>query len=95
MGSLRVTKKQIALLAAIRKGGDSGNFPDIDQVLKNLSYETTKQSLQFSIRALIKNGWVVKGDLEVRRGQERRVVFLTHAGYLIVNKYSKSGADVE
>jgi hypothetical protein len=93
---LRVTKKQILLLIAIRKGGELGEFPDIDQVLLNLDYETSKASIQFSIRALIKNNWVAKQELEPRRGQHRRVLSLTQEGYRIAEVHSKTqSADVE
>jgi hypothetical protein len=87
---LRVTKKQILLLIAIRKGGELGEFPDIDQVLSNLDYETSKASLQFSIRALIKNNWVTKQELEPRRGQKRRVLALTSEGYRIAESHIKT-----
>ncbi|MGZ8172596.1 MAG: hypothetical protein ACXWT0_01710 [Methylobacter sp.] len=78
---MRITNKQIALLAAIRKGGDNGEFTDLDQILANLDYDTTKQSLQFSLRALIKRGWAIKHEQETRRKQSRRVISLTALGY--------------
>jgi len=87
---LRVTKKQILLLTAIRRCGKYGEFPDIDQILHNLGYKTSKSSLQFSIRALVKNNWVTKQELELRRGQSRRVLSLTQEGYRIVETHTKT-----
>lgn len=90
---MRVTVKQTLLLAAIRKGNGRGGFADIDQVLFNLDYKTTKQSLQFSLRALIKHGLIEKRDLEPRRGQQRRILSLTKEGYRVAEACCKTGSD--
>ncbi|MGZ8497403.1 MAG: hypothetical protein ACXWXL_03270 [Candidatus Binatia bacterium] len=76
-------------------GDGAGRYPDLDQVLKNLSYETGKKSLQFSIRALIKNGWAEKLDLERRRGQDRRVLKLTPEGFRIVKPHLRDPMPVD
>jgi len=78
---LRVTKKQYLLINVIGTTNDDGDFLDIDQILDKLPYETSKQSLQFSIRALVKNGFAEKRGLEERRGQSRIVISLTKEGY--------------
>lgn len=44
---------------------------DLDRLLETLPYRTTKQSMQFTIRALIKNGLVFKGTYENRRKRQR------------------------
>lgn len=78
---MRVTKKQYLLINVIGTTNDDGDFLDIDQILDKLPYETSKQSLQFSIRALVKNGFAEKRGLEERRGQSRIVISLTKEGY--------------
>lgn len=78
---MRLTNKQKLLLKAICKGSGDGSPPDLDQILDNLEYETSKESLQFSIRKLIAKGLIEKRDLEHRRGQYRRVISLTKKGY--------------
>lgn len=87
---MRVTKKQIALITVIGATNDDGGFPDIDQILEKLPYVTTKQSLQFSLRALIKNGFAEKRGLELRRGQSRVVLSLTKEGYRMMQTHSVS-----
>lgn len=87
---MRLTKKQLSLIAAIQKGGERGELPDLNQILQNLNYETSKQSLQFSIRALVRKGVIEKRELEARRGQQRRVLSLTAAGYQIAAAHYKT-----
>jgi DNA-binding PadR family transcriptional regulator len=73
-----VTPYQLELLKAARAAHDAGAPLDLDQLLDTLSWEPSKESLQFTIRALIKRGLIVKSDLELRRGR-RRVSFLMTA----------------
>lgn len=73
-GSLTMTNKQIAIMQALIRGNPDGSFLDLDELLTALTYETTKQSLQFSIRALVKHGLIEKKGLELRRGHQRRVL---------------------
>lgn len=72
-----LTLKQVNILETIMKGDGSGGFIDLDQLLERISYETTKQSMQFSIRALIRRGLVEKKPRELRRGRKRVVYSLT------------------
>jgi hypothetical protein len=44
---------------------------DLDRLLEVLPYRTTKQSMQFTIRALIRNGLIFKSVYENRRGRQR------------------------
>lgn len=44
---------------------------DLDRLIEVLPYRTTKQSMQFTIRALIKNGLIFKANYENRRGRQR------------------------
>lgn len=74
----RLTVKQIQILQTIRKHWEAHYEDiDIDQLLDELPYETSKQSMQFSIRSLIKKGLILKVDCETRRGRSRRVIKIT------------------
>lgn len=79
---MKYTGKQMALLNLILKGNADGSFLDIDQLLEALPYETTKASLHFSIRALIKHGMVEKREREKRRLRMRCVLAPTSHAYL-------------
>ena len=73
-----LTDKQYRIMLVICDGNgkdDAGNFVpvDMDELLDRLSYRTTKQSMQFSIRYLMRRNLVEKGS-DVRRGA-RRVTF--------------------
>lgn len=81
---MRLTAKQIELLSVIVRGNGPGQPCDIDEIVERVRYETTKQSLQFSIRALIKHGLIEKKDLEKRRGRSRRPIAATAAGMAIL-----------
>lgn len=73
-----LTTKQIWILQTIRKHWERHHEDiDIDQLLESLPYETTKASVQFSIRALIKKGMILKCECEVRRCRKRRVIKIT------------------
>jgi hypothetical protein len=76
---LRLTSKQILLMKAIC----IAQRPDLDEILETLEYETTKQSLQFSIRALMRRGLIERSEIECRRGRNRRIITLTKLGYSI------------
>lgn len=71
------TKKQINILSVISKGNPNGTFVDLDQLLSAIDYETTKQSMQFSIRTLVNRGLIEKKPTESRRGRKRVTYALT------------------
>lgn len=73
----RFTAKQVDVLQNILKGAENGDFIDTDQLLERLSYETSKRSLQFTIRFLVNRGLVEKKPREIRRGRLRAVYALT------------------
>lgn len=75
--TLRFTAKQVDVMQCILKGADNGDFIDTDQLLERLSYETSKKSLQFTIRFLVNRGLVEKKPREIRRGRLRAVYALT------------------
>lgn len=81
----RLTIKQLEILSIVLGGNPDPHRPgdalvDMDQLLERLSYEPTKQSLQFSIRALVKRGLIDKGPEVSRRGRRRITFSLTQKG---------------
>ena len=72
MSKLRgVTAYQMEILEAVRSHAAAGAEIDLDQMLDTLSWKPTKQSLQFSIRALIAKRMIQKTGFQVRRGRKR------------------------
>ena len=53
---------------------------DLDQLLERLPYATTKESLQFSLRALERHALIDRSFAEHRRGRLRRLVAPTETG---------------
>lgn len=77
-----LTDKQYRILTVIVTGNGRDDAGDVDPVdmtelLDRLSYRTSKDSMQFSIRALVKHGLVEKAYLK-RRGATRAVFKPTH-----------------
>lgn len=72
---MNLTAKQIELIRVI-----SEQSCDLDEILERVRYQTTKQSLQFSIRALIGHGLIGKNGPEKRRGRMRQVIKITELG---------------
>ena len=73
-----LTDKQYRIMSVIIHGDgcdeDGKRIPvDMSRLLDLLSYRTSRDSMQFSIRALVKNGLVMK-DSDLRRGA-RRVIY--------------------
>ena len=64
---MRLTPKQVELLNIIQKANPDGTLIDMDELLERASYKPTKESMHFSIRALIVRGLIEKGDREKRR----------------------------
>lgn len=77
---MRLTHKQIEQMQVISAGNKDGSPVDIDEILERLSYKPSKESFQFSLRALIAKELVEKGAREVRRGRERQTIVLTKTG---------------
>ena len=78
---MQLTPKQTQITDTIIKGNPDGTWVDMDQLLENLPYRTSKSSMQFSIRYLIEKGVLEKRDCELRRGQARRVYAPTALAY--------------
>jgi len=85
---MNLTGKQNWIMQILTKGNQDGSFCDLDELLEQLGQEfdwhTTKQSLQFSIRALIKRKLIYKVGTEKRRGRNRVVLAPTFMGYQVM-----------
>lgn len=83
-----LTNKQYKILTVLCHGNGKDEegklIPcDLDQLLERVAYETTKASMQFSIRALIKRG-MLKKDTEARRGAKRVIYIPTRAAMQVM-----------
>lgn len=76
-----LTRKQTTIMQTIVKGNQDGSFVDMDQLLQRINYETSKQSMQFSLRKLVEKGLVEKQPYECRRGHRRVIISATSLGY--------------
>lgn len=83
---MHLTIKQLELLSTIGRRNPDGGATDLDQLLERLSYRPSKQSIQFSIRALIAHGLIQKDPPEKRRGRTRTLISLTETGQMMVGK---------
>tara|TARA_B110000037_G_C17017643_1_gene463937 strand:- start:356 stop:682 length:327 start_codon:yes stop_codon:yes gene_type:complete len=91
---MKISLKQAMILRVIVKSNDDGTFCDLDEILERLTeYEdagpTTKQSIQFVIRTLIRKGLIKKKGQELRRGRIRVVIAATALGYLLNSPYNE------
>lgn len=79
---MTLTDKQKDIIKTLNLGYERGHLLDLDELLEVLPYKTTKQSIQFSIRALIKKGLVEKGYTRQRSDNRyhRRTLGLTTLG---------------
>lgn len=87
---MNLTSKQIEILTVIAAGVAAGEAPDLSQIVERVRYMTTKESMQFSIRALIKHGLVEKLAIEKRRGRAHRPIGITPAGQGYAGKRDKN-----
>jgi hypothetical protein len=74
-----LTAKQTEIVTVVVTGNGERDTPawepcDVDQICERLSYRPSKEALVFSLRFLIKRGFIEKGDRELRRGARRRVI---------------------
>jgi len=75
-----LTEKQIQIMATVVRANPDGSYLDVDQLVENLPYRTTKQSIHFSLRALIKKGLLIKHPKELRRDRIRIIIAPTLLG---------------
>lgn len=82
MSIYRLTEKQIQIISTIHlHHQENGEDIDMNQLLEELPYRTSKQSMQFSLRALVKKGILVKRDgLVTRRSRARITYAITQFG---------------
>ncbi len=90
MSSFILTQKQRQILTTIVQGsrapdGTLDQWLDMDQLLEQLPYRTSRESMQFSLRALEKKGLLEPQRYEVRRGQRRRLAVPTSDGMSLVS----------
>ena len=85
-GLQRLSSKQIEIMLLIRAGNgrDEGQHfhpIDLDQLIERLTYKPTKDSIHFSVRALIGRGLIAKGERLHRRGRARCTLIPTEYGW--------------
>lgn len=77
---LHLTTKQSQIVAVVYQKNTDGTLIDLDQLLDRLPYETTKQSIHFSLRPLIERGFLKKAGHEKRRNRSRLLLDLGEVG---------------
>lgn len=81
---MRLTENQSRVLTSLIERNPDGSDLDLDQLLDKLSADydwiTSKASLQFTIRQLLKVNVMERCELEPRRGKSRRVLKITDLG---------------
>lgn len=79
-----LTSKQVKILGTLVAGNGKheGAFVpcDVDQLIERLDYHPSKESIQFSIRALVNKGLIEKLGTEARRGRRRVIIGPTQLG---------------
>ena len=87
---MRMTTKQVVLMTCLADKNPDGSCLDLDQLLNKLrdeyKWETTKPSIQFSIRSLVTEGVIVKKAREKRRNRQRAVLALTDLGMKVLGR---------
>jgi len=88
---MRLTNKQLQILDILCDGNEDNSPMDIGQLLEGLeskhSWRTTKQSMQFSIRALIKHGLMTKAeDRELRDSRLRVLLAASDLGRIVMGR---------
>jgi DNA-binding MarR family transcriptional regulator len=76
---VKLTEKQKAILALVKEANPYGPI-DFDQLIERVPYLTTKESMQFSVRALVAKDLISKGPTEIRRNRSRRLYSITPLG---------------
>lgn len=92
---MHLTHKQIELMRVIVAGNGDNDPADLDEILVRVRYATTKQSLQFSIRALIAHGLIEKRGIQKRRGRQRQVIAATRIGQAVMGPQWRVSMDPE
>ena len=83
MTSLYMTTKQVQVMKVILKGNTDAagawTAVDLDELLERIPYSTSKASMQFTIRYLVKKGCIEKGQ-DHRRSYNRAIYTPTEQG---------------
>ena len=66
-----ITKNQLELLHFVIDCEAGGAMADLDQIIDKMSWEPTKESIQFTIRAMVGKSFIEKSGLQSRRGRNR------------------------
>ena len=91
-----VTAYQFELLTKLQgMESTSGRFADFDQLLEQLSWAPSKESAQFTIRAIVRKGFIEKMPTETRRGRNRVLYRMTEAGRTVLDPRGRSPSAVE
>ncbi len=81
-----LTKYQLETLVKLREiEAETAKLVDMDQLLLTLSWKPSKESAQFTIRALAARGFIEKMPLEFRRGRNRVCYRLTREGQAVLD----------
>lgn len=86
---MNLTQKQIELLLVVDAKNPDGTSTDLDQIIERLSYKPSKESIQFSIRAMINHGLIAKVGQENRRDRKRTIIAPTELGQLFAKANRK------
>jgi DNA-binding MarR family transcriptional regulator len=79
----QLTPNQLSIMVALYKKKSFENSPHtklmtLDELIKNVSYDVSKASIQFSLRRLAERGFLKKSsELALVEGKRRRLWFLT------------------
>lgn len=91
---MNITAKQISIIGVIVAGNPDGSPADLDEIIERINYDTTKASIQFSIRSLIAQGVIEKAGMEKRRGRKRVLIVATAAGRALVGSRESFTGDL-
>ncbi len=87
---MRLTVNQSRVLTCLIKRNTDGSDLDLDQLLDRLSIDydwtTSKASLQFTIRQLMKLSVMERCELDQRRGKARRILRITDLGRKVMGQ---------
>lgn len=96
-----LTAYQFEVLRLIVKGNPETDDPwdfnlDIDQLIERIKpKETTKQALQFVVRALVTNGMIIKLSKVKRRNRLRVTYAATDVGKSVAGEQKQAAAFLE
>lgn len=81
-----ITKHQFEAVFTLRQIEQAtGQLPDLDQLLSKLSWNPSKESIQFTVRALVGKGFIEKFGIQTRRGRNRVCFRVTEPGKLVLD----------